>query len=228
MNAGILTNGISSYNKLMVQHLGLLLIFALSGTVFAQDERYYRQILNGELPTLNQELKEVGEHQFNVQGANYSIDLNEDGIEESIVPQKRDGVDWIEFRDSSKRKIFDAKLFAQGGESYIYKIRLTHLSKTTKVLMIFLDEGRTIGRKFEATARVFFVTYENNDLSTMSIYQGPHHFHEREGQRDQYWRRDYAVEVRDVNNDGQRDVVVQFNHIQRIMFYKGKGEWERL
>lgn len=212
----------------MVQHLGLFLLFTLSLGVFAQDERYYRQILNGELPALGQGLQEVVEHQFNVKGARYLVDLNGDGIEEMIQPQKRDGVDWIEISGSGSQKIFESKLLALGGESTIYKIKVAQISPKTKLLILFLDEGKTNGRRFESTARIFLLTFDNNDLSTMHLTQGPHHFHEKEGQREQYWRRDYSVEVRDVNSDGTRDVVVQFNHIQRIMLYKGQGEWERL
>ena len=212
----------------MVHHLGIFLLFTLSLSVFAQDERYYRQILKGELPNFSQDIGEVQEHQFNVKGATYSVDLNGDGIEEMIQPQKRDGVDWIEIRNTTQRKIFEAKLLAMGGESSIYKAKLVYLSSTTKLLMLFLDEGKTSGRRFESTARIYLITFENNDLSTMKITTGPHHFHEREGQRDQYRERDYSVEVRDVDKNGVRDVVVQYNHIQRIMVYKGNGNWDRL
>ena len=212
----------------MVHYLGLLLIISFCLPSFAQDERYYRQILNGELPKLGQEIRESQEHQFNVKGASYSIDLNDDGIEEVVQPQKRDGVDWIEIKDSSQRKIFDSKLLAMGGESVIYKAKFARLSPTVKVLMLFLDEGKTSGRRFESTARIFLITFENNDLATMQITSGPHHFHEKEGQRDQYWLRDYSVEVRDIDKNGVRDIVVEFNHIQQIMIYKGKGDWLRL
>lgn len=211
----------------MVHQLGLFLLLIHSLSSFAQDERYYRQILNGDLPNLAKEFSETQEHQFNVKGASYQIDLNGDGIEEIIQPQKRDGVDWIEIKDSSQRKLFDGKLLAMGSESVIYKIKIAQLSVKTKLLMIFLDEGKTAGRRFESTARIFLVTFDNNDLSTLQMTEGPHYFHEKEGQRDQYWRRDYAVEVRDVDNNGVRDVVVQYNHIQRIMFYNGNGEWIR-
>ena len=212
----------------MVHHLWIFLLFTLSLSVFAQDERYYRQILKGELPNFSQEIGETQEHQFNVKGTTYSVDLNGDGIEEMIQPQKRDGVDWIEIRNTTQRKIFEAKLLAMGGESSIYKAKLVYLSSTTKLLMLFLDEGKTSGKRFESTARIYLITFENNDLATMKIATGPHHFHEREGQRDQYWERDYSVEIRDVDKNGVRDVVVQYNHIQRIMVYKGNGNWDRL
>nr|MBA2405229.1 hypothetical protein [Bdellovibrionales bacterium] len=212
----------------MVHQLRLFLIFSLCWSAFAQDERYYRQILNGELPLLGQEIREVQEHQFNVKGASYTFDLNDDGMEEIIQPQKRDGVDWIEIKSLLQTKIFEAKLLAMGGESVLYKVKVAHLSKTTKVLILFLDEGKTNGRRFESTARIFLITFDNNDLTTMHITQGPHHFHEKEGQREQYWRKDYSVDVRDVDKNGVRDVVVEFGHIQRVMLYMGKGEWERL
>jgi hypothetical protein len=212
----------------MLHYLTVLLIISFSLTVLAQDERYYRQILNGELPSQGLDIREVQEHQFNVKGASYSIDLNEDGIEEILQPQKRDGVDWIEIKDSSQRKVFESKLLAMGGESVIYKAKLARISPNTKLLILFLDEGKTSGRRFESTARIYLVTFENNDLSTMQITTGPHHFHEKEGQRDQYWHRDYAVEIRDVDKNGVRDVVVEFNHIQNIMLYQGKGDWLRL
>lgn len=212
----------------MLHHLGLFLILIHSLSSFAQDERYYRQILNGDLPNMSKEFSEALEHQFNVKGASYQVDLNGDGIEEIIQPQKRDGVDWIEIKDSSQRKLFDAKLLAMGSESVIYKIKIAQLSLKTKLLMIFLDEGKTEGRRFESTARIYLVTFDNNDLSTFQMTEGPHYFHEKEGQRDQYWRKNYAVEVRDVDQNGVRDVIIQYNHIQRIMIYKGNGEWVRL
>lgn len=211
----------------MVHHLVIFLILIHSMCSFAQDERYYRQLLSGELPKLSTEYSEKQEHQFNVKGASYHIDLNGDGIEEVIQPQKRDGVDWIEIQASNKRKIFDAKLLAMGSESSIYKIKIAQISAKTKLLMIFLDEGKTSGRRFESTARIFLLTFDDNDLSTLHLTEGPHFFHEKEGQRDQYWLRDYSVEVRDVDQNGVRDVVVQFNHIQRMMFYVGAGEWIR-
>ncbi len=211
----------------MVQHLGLFLLFLLSFNVSAQDERYYRQILNGELPSQGLSHKETQEHQFNVKGASYNDDLNADGFEEIIQPQKRDGVDWLEIQDSTKRKIFEAKLLAQGSESVLYKIKLAQISEKTKVLILYLDEGKTVGRRFESTARIFLLTLDNNDFSTFKLTQGPHHFHEKEGQRDQYWRKSYSVDVRDVDKNGIRDVVVEYNHIQRIMLYLGRGEWSR-
>jgi hypothetical protein len=194
----------------------------------AQDERYFRQLIAGELPQLLQDSPASRLPQFNVNGASYKVDLNGDGIEESIQTQKRDGVDWLQISNFSQRVIFEAKLLAMGSESQIYKLKLVHIKPEVKTLIVFLDEGFTRGRKFESTARIFLLTWEKNDLDKIRLTQGPHFFHEREGQREQYWRRDYMVNVVDIDGDGTREVAVQFNSINRIMRYIGNGEWERL
>lgn len=205
----------------------LILFLLISLPVVGQDERYYRQILAGDLPKYDQDPTEKQLAQFNVTGTHYKIDLNEDKIEEIIEPQKRDGVDWLEIRNASHNKLFEAKLLAMGAESSIYKIKLVNLSKTLKAIILFLDEGKTQGKRFESTARIYVLSYENNDLSKMSLTEGPHFFHEREAHREQYWRRDYSVNVYDINGDGVREIAIQYNHIQRIMKYQGRGMWER-
>ncbi len=211
----------------MVQQcLFFTLIFIFSGLGFAQDERYYRQILSGELPTYNQVTTERGT-QFKVVGSSYHFDLNGDGMEEVLVPMKKDGMDSLEIRNQSRNVLFTADLFAMGSRSSIYKLKFVTLSKTLKALIIFLDEGSTKGRRFESSGRIVVVSFENNDLTKMTATQGPHFFHEREAQREQYWRRDYSVNVYDADGDGTKEISVQYNHIQRFMKYDGNGNWKR-
>ncbi len=209
------------------QYLILSFMALLCLPARAQDERYYRQIFKGELVTEADVAKEVPVSQFNVKGTVYKFDLNGDGFDESLEPQKRDGVDWLEIRDFSERKLFEGKLLAMGAESALYKIKAVTLSPKVKTLILFLDEGHTKGRRFESTARIFLLSYENNDFTTMKLTPGPHFFHEKEAQREQYFRRDYVVNVYDVDGDGTRDIAVQYHHVQRILRYLGKGEWSR-
>jgi len=211
----------------MVHYIWVPLLLFMTFQGFAQDERYFRQLLTGQLPQLEKEMLEPTRHQFSVQGARYHLDLNDDGIEEKIIPQKRDGTDWVLIQNQSGGKLFEAELFSMGGESHIFKIKFARLSKSLKALIIFLDEGKTEGKKFESTARIYVISFENNDFKSMKLAQGPHIFHEKEAQREQYFRRDMLVELRDLNNDGIREIVVNYNHIQRILFYRARGEWER-
>jgi hypothetical protein len=200
----------------------------LSLAVSAQDERYFRQILTGDLPGSTDSIKDTIVPGFNAYGMSYRLDLNGDGIEEIIQPQKRDGVDWVEIRDSSQRILLEAKLLAMGRDSTLYKIRLVSISENIRALILFLDEGIVKGQHFESSAKIYIVSFENNDLSTLSITDGAHIFHERKAFRSQYWRRDYNVNVYDIDGDGKKEIAVQYNHIQRIFKYRKSGEWIKL
>ena len=68
--------------------------------------------------------------------------------------------------------------------------------------------------------------YDLLDLKKMVLTAGPHIFHEKEAQREQYYRRDYQVNIYDIDGDGVREIAVQYNHIQRIMKYEN-GIWNR-
>ncbi len=183
-------------------------------------------MLTGQLPP-TVEPKESFVRNYLVKGAEYLVDLDSDGIEEIIRPEKRDGIDWLTIMNSSRAEIFSAKFFASGGNSAIYKLKLVYLTPKVRTLIIYLDEGSTHGLKFESTARIYFLSYEDEKLSTLSLNPGPHIYHEKEGQRDQYWRRDFLVDVKDINKDSQREVIVHFGHIQHIYEYKGNGDWRR-
>ncbi len=202
-----------------------VLILGFSKIATAQDERYYRQIFTGELP--KSDTSSDLAQQFFVKGASYHIDLDGDKMEEVIEPSKIDGVDWIEIKSMSGSSQFKTKLPAIGGVSTLYKIKLVHITPTAKTLILFLDEGVTSGLFFESTARIYLLTYEKNNLKQMTLTMGPHFFHEKERQREQYWRRDYTINVYDIDGDGIREIAVQFNNIQRIMRYMGDGDWSR-
>lgn len=214
----------------MVHYLRFVMIFLLfSGSLMAQDERYYRQMLSGALPDFNSdEVKKNEKIHYSFSSSSYRIDLNKDGTEEYIQTMKRDGVDWIQISDFSGRKIFESKLFAMGAESVIYKVRFTQISRDVKALILFLDEGKTHSVKFESTARIYVLSFEKNNLETMTLSQGPHFYHEKEAQREQYWRRHYQVNIVDFDGDGIKEISIQYNHIQRMMKYIGRGEWIRL
>jgi hypothetical protein len=228
LNLVILTNAKLSYNKLMLQQwIVFCLIFLGSTEIFAQDERYYRQILTGELPE-TADLKDSFVRNYLVKGSEYMVDLDGDGIEEIIQPEKRDGIDWLTIMNSSRSVVYSAKFYASGGDSSIYKLRLVNLTPRVKTLIVFLDDGITRGLRFESTARIYFLTWEDNKLSSLTLNPGPHIYHEKEAQREQYWRRDFVVDVTDLNEDSKREIIVHFGHIQHIYEYKGSGEWTKI
>jgi hypothetical protein len=192
----------------------------------AQDERFWRKMITGEL---NEEaVKEPEIPKWVFTSPSYQFDLNNDGREESIQLVKRDGIDWIDILGHDKTQLFSGKLWALGVNSSVYRLRLIDLSPTVRVIVIFLNEGKTEAKHLEATARLYFLTFENKDFSTFKLTQGPRYWHEYESVREQYWRRLHSFNVKDYNGDGVKDLAVEFNHIQSIWMYQGQGLWKSL
>jgi hypothetical protein len=182
----------------------------------------YRQIYTGELR--NEKVLDF-RPKYVFRSKSYQLDMNNDGFFESIQIAKKDNLDFIEIYDFEGNRIFNERLFAYGGQANLYKIRKFNLSKNVLGYILYFFEGVTKSVRFEGTARLYFITVENKDLSTMSMYVGPAYWHEKEKIRNQYWQRDYKIHLVDYNKDGTKEVSVSFNHINKVYFYKGGGRW---
>jgi hypothetical protein len=202
-------------------HFLFVLIFF---SAFAQDERFYRQIFDGALipkEAVQENIKLI------ISSPKYHFDLNRNGFNEILETPKRDGLDYIVIKDGMGKLIYEAALDSMAKDSYIDKIQLKSLSATTDLMLIYYYEGGVDSSKFEASARLYFLTFENRDLKTLSLYRGPHYFHEKQKVLDQYLLRSYHVSTLDLNDDGVKEVMVHYNKIARIFFYQGKGNWTR-
>jgi hypothetical protein len=197
---------------------------------YSQDERKYRQLIDKTQKNKNNEHEVMPFSHFVQNQGRYQLDLNSDKIEEIVEIQKRDGLDWIIIKASNETVLYQTKLPTVGSQSVIFKMLLLNISKTRsiKTLVLFFDEGMIKSKKWESTARILLLTFENHDLRNIKLTIGPHFFHEKNSQRDQYWRRDYEVKSLDLNADQMREIIVKYQHIQRILIYKGDGIWERI
>lgn len=206
----------------MIFSLAMMTLFV--NPVRAQDERFWRKMLSGELTREAQKPK--AETKWEFASPLYHYDLNGDGREEVIQVLKRDGIDWLDITGHDKAKLFSGKLWAMGIGSSLYRVRVIQLSPTTRVLVLHLYEGKTESKKLESSARLYFLTFDNNDFSTFKLTAGPRYWHEYEGIREQYWRRLYSLNVKDYDGDGTKDLAVEFNHMQSIWLYRGRGQWQ--
>ena len=204
--------------------------FLMTLMAYSQDERKYRQLIDKTQKNKNNEHEVMPFSHFVQNQGRYQLDLNSDKIEEIVEIQKRDGLDWIIIKASNETVLYQTKLPTVGSQSVIFKMLLLNISKTRsiKTLVLFFDEGMIKSKKWESTARILLLTFENHDLRNIKLTIGPHFFHEKNSQRDQYWRRDYEVKSLDLNADQMREIIVKYQHIQRILIYKGDGIWERI
>lgn len=201
----------------------LAVILLFGNPAAAQDERLWRKVLSGEMAQTAPSAPPSPRYLFT--GPVYRVDLDGDGREEGLMPVKRDLVDWLDILSHDGRTLYQAPLEALGVDARLDRIRLVDLAPGKRVLVLQYFEGKTEARRLEATARLWFLTLDNRDLTTLKLTRGPGYWHEFEAEREQYGRRLYALSVLDVDGDGVKDVRVAYNHIMHVWRYHGGGRW---
>lgn len=208
----------------MTKILLFLAIFSLKTVVFAQDERYFRQLFTGELATSTQ--KKDKSYKWESETPLYQIDLDGDRNPEGIRVQKKDGEDWIELHGKLGKPFWRGKLQAKGIESSLFKIHLVSLAPKIKTLVLHFYEGKTDYKEFNGTARVYLIVFEDNKLDKIFYQTGPSFWIEREKMSDQYFKREYKVIVQDFNLDGIKEISVKFKNLAKVLMYLGNGRWQ--
>lgn len=198
----------------------LLCIFSFSS--LAQDERFFRSIYSGDLYDTK---KAPFEYKIEVSSDKYLIDLNRDDKKDSIQTFKRDGVDFFRINDEYGKNVYEAKLETKGRDSKIFRASFKTISPTVDVLLLHFYEGHNEAAIFEGSARLYIVTLKNRNFKEISITKGPHFWSEKAGVAGKYWARRYTVNTVDLNKDGQKEISVSFNNIDRIYYYSSSGSW---
>ena len=195
----------------------------LAGVVCAEDERSFVGA-DGVLSSPRE--KVIFEHS----SPEYLLDLNGDGRKERIHFVNRDGRDWMFVKNYRGKSFYRYPFRALGLDATPFKIRFRSLSPSSKVLLIHYYEGHADYLKFMGTARLYFLTFENNDLKTLSMYRGPGVFYEHVEKKKFYRQRTHKVEIVDWDRDGLRDIKVGYGgfRIRDIFLYRGKGNWFHL
>lgn len=206
----------------------LLLLLLVPWKVMAQDERYFRQILSGELARDAAKSSDK-KYSYYIHTPFYALDLNYDGAAEKIIFVKKDGEDWIEIFEEKARvktKIFSYQFETKGFGSELFRIELKKLSPTTSILVLYYYEGVTRYIEMQSTSRVYVITIDNNDLKTMNTFKGPSFFEEHKSFKGHYHLRNYQVYLKDLNDDGTKELISKFRETSQVFIYNGNGKWK--
>ena len=198
--------------------VGLILGILFWGNAWAEDELSF---LTPHKQHSKPHQKVIFEQPFPI----YLVDLNSNGEKERIHFVNRDGKDWLSIKSREGKEMASYHFQAVGLDATPFKIWLRSLSSSSKVLIIYYYEGYTNYLKFMGSVRLYFLTFENNDLKTLSMRRGPPIFYEHSDKDKSYRQRRYKVEVSDYNGDGRRDILVKYNYITDIFLYQGEGKW---
>lgn len=192
----------------------------------AQDEKVIREMLSGEMAK-KEEVKVVEkEYSWTAGSALYQYDLDEDGYMEGLQIQKKDSEDWFYIYDKNQKEVLKKQLDTKGRFSRLYKLSLVKIAPNTKVMILHFYQGFVEYDDFYASACFYFVTFDNNDLNTMQITQGPTFFEEQQNKRKDYHLKKYKWNVFDFDKDGTKELIVKYNKISKIFIYRGKGVWK--
>jgi hypothetical protein len=205
-----------------------ILIFALcvlSFQAFSQDERYYRSLFSGKIFDIDQN---DFKFKVSVESPKYMIDLDRDGIMDSIQTMKKDGVDFFRINDPHGRQIFFDKLMTKGKDSKIFKVQFTKIKDGVDALIVHFYEGDNDAAIFEGSARIYIYTILQNNLLKISKTRGPLIWMEKQRAAGKYYNRRYSVNLVDYNKDGVKEISTSFNKIHRILMYTHAGIWKNI
>ncbi|HAZ11613.1 MAG: hypothetical protein A2X86_17975 [Bdellovibrionales bacterium GWA2_49_15] len=203
-----------------------LLLFScfIFSTAHAQDERYFRKMITGEVGK-EVLMKDKPVSRVKVESRVYRLDLGGDTQLEGLIYEKKDGQDWFYIVDGQGQELRSFKLDTMSGDSKLYKINIRDLSNRTKLLILNFYEGKNTYLDFDARARLYFVTIDDRNLNKITFFKGPAFWHEFAGHRDHYHQRFYTTDVIDLNHDGIKEVEVRHNGNIWVYLYKDFGKW---
>jgi hypothetical protein len=218
-------DGLSWYKMVFMKTLWVVFLTVfIAQCAVAQDERYLRGLLSGDL-SREYVPEEVRDYHFKSQSPVYQLDLTGDHRNESLIVEKKDGEDWLHIHDYHMNRVSSHRFQAVAGGSKIYRLRLVTLSNQTRLLLIHFYEGVNSYLQTRANARFYFLTIDDGDLKTASVYRGPAYWEEFQENRDYIHRRKYNLEFADLTRDGKLEIRVFTNLISYVYHYHGKGRW---
>ena len=191
--------------------------------IHAQDEQFMRDFFMGQLHKQTQEPQR--DPTYRKASAFYEIDLTRDRRFESLVYEKQDGQDWLHIHDTSGQRVYSYRFETKGPNSRLYKVQMQRLSPLTDVLLLYFFEGEIDSIEFHASSRLYFLTIDHQDLSTISTFKGPSVWDESTQHPNSYWKRKYSIGLKDLSNDLVKEVIVKQGQVSRIFKYIDFSEW---
>lgn len=203
----------------------LFVILSVMGlfNAMAQDERYFREMMAGEFVEGKAELGPSPD--IVAYSKAHDLDLTGDHRFERIIFERRDGVDWVSVYNFEKKRIFEYKLDTQAANSRVYKLKLSQVTSTKRLLILYFYEGVTDYLNLKANSRLYFITYDVNDFDQMIAQKGPAIWEEFSNKRGHYRQRSYDVNVVDLDSANAKEILVNHRTIRRIYRLSKNMKW---
>lgn len=195
-----------------------------SSLIYAQDENTFRELyLYADREKSKQKVEK--DYRIKARSNRHLIDMTGDHRPESFYYAKKDGEDWFHLFDNNGKEVLRYRLDNVGPWSRLFRLQKRALNEKSDVYLLYFYEGVTKYLNFKGTSRLYFLTIDNNDMKTASVYKGPILWDETRDFRDHYHQRKYEVSLFDHDRDKVREVTVKYGRMSRIYKYMGDGKW---
>ena len=189
-----------------------------AGSCWGQDGKFLRDLQQGKFRTTQD--RSADQYSFVLESMLYEIDLNQDGSQEGIIFEQRDGESWMVLYNAQGRKLGEWKFSSSGRYAAPVLLRLRVLGPQVIVLAIAFKEGENAYTEFSNTIRWYFLLMEGLQLRNMHLIPGPLMAEERLDFQRRYVRRGSQIQFVDLNQDGILDIVVGYRAIRRAYVYR--------
>jgi hypothetical protein len=203
----------------------IVLLLLFQQLSWAQDERVFRKAVLGAYAPVIKELKIPTQYGYRTNSDMYRIDLTGDGYKEGIVVENIDGENWFHLHSNNMRRIISFSLEAVGVHAYPYKVVLSRVSEDIKVLQIYFYEGYIRGTEFHGSARLYLITYRNNNLKSAVLSRGPQFFLEARERFDHYFIKKLNIHLKDLNGDGIKEFIFTKHSFNMIYILDKEYHW---
>ena len=196
-----------------------LILFTLTFSSHGQDERLFREFYYQADRKKAEEISQ--KYTWQAWGKVYHYDLDDDGDLEALQMVKKNQQDWFYIRDQRGHVLGKFHLETKGRESGVYRIKINRIGNDLKLLGLYFYDGFVESSEFYATASLYFLTFRPSRPNSMKLTKGPSIWLEHKA-RIRYLQRDYNIKLKDLNQDGIKEVIVYKGHTQRIFQYSPK------
>ena len=192
-------------------------------SAFGQDERFIRKLYSNKFIMPEGSLVLTPAKSIIKSDLKF-IDINNDGLKESFFTSKRDGTDWFHLNDYLGNRMVDLRMDSHSSNSKIYKMKVTHISNDKVMLLLYFFQGGAEYLDLEARSKLYSLSMDKADFGNLIVNDLGYIWREHtEG--DAYFRRDYFVKIEDLNNDGLKEIIVNYYDINRVFTFHQRKGW---
>jgi len=184
-----------------------------------------RDLFGAKLKKYQKKKKTVSQYKWQVFSPFYRMDIDNDGRDEGFALEKSDGRNFIHVIDKSKEVTGSFEIDTMGDSSKVYKVAVSNLDKKTKIAIVYFYEGKNDYISFFGSVRLYFITFDNLDISKPKFFKGPVIWEEAKDGMRHYHNKKYKVGLVDYNKDGRKEVVVKHHRMSSVFMYFGEGNW---